>query len=95
MTTEQKESEQWLKYVTAVKQRDQARFAAEDAEKKRREHWRMYYALEKVIKEMNAELGLDDVAETITPEKKMVKGFTPGAPKKKRKQAEINLTQDD
>ena len=94
MTPEQ-ESEKWLKYVTAVKQRDQARFAAEDAEKKRRQSWREYYALEKVIKEMNAELGLDEVSETLpTPEQKMVKGFTPGAPKKQRKTEEVDLTDE-
>ena len=61
-TNPDKDAENWLKYVTAVKQRDAARFKAEDHDRQRRQAWREYYALEKVIKEMNSELGLDEIA---------------------------------
>lgn len=74
-----KEAEMWCEYVAAVKKRDAARFKAEDADKERRAAWREYYAMEKKLKQMNCELGLDDVVED---EKK---DECPPAPKKKRK----------
>ena len=77
-------ADKWRGYVIAVKERDQHRMRAEEYERKRREQWRSYYVLDKKIKEMNADLGIDEVATFKEP---------PPAPKKaKRMHAAVDLT---
>ena len=88
------EAEQWLDYVSCVKKRDQHRFAAEKADRERRNNWREYYKLDKRIKQLDVELGIveedgsdnplnyptDDETNPITKANKLL-----NAPVKKRK----------
>lgn len=79
------DSEDWLKYVTAVKQRDAARKEAERYDKCRRQEWRKYYAFDKVIKEMDEELGNNDVIEDLNEDEGI-----PDAPKKVKRKLEYD-----
>ena len=95
------DSEKWLMYVTAVKQRDEARKLADYHEAKRRHNWRLFYGLEKSIKEMDVELGLNDVVRNMEEEESKV--MEPAAPRKRKRKIEelskltktLDLTSDD
>ena len=53
----------WREYCECVKAREEKRMEAERLEKARRAAWREYYKIDGRIKELDIQLGINEVAE--------------------------------